>query len=171
VLHQLERRRTLREMVLGTAHSIAGTVYGTIVVMGLITAGAEQADAWRLATVVAVTVVVLWLAHVYAHALGEAIGRGRRLDREELVSVARRELAIPLAAFAPIAALVLGALGLFEDSTALWVALGIGLATLAVQGLRYAQLEHFGRGGIVKSVALNVALGLFIVALKVALAH
>ena len=157
-------------MVLGTADSIAGTVYGTIVVMGAITAGAGS-DPWRLAAVVAATVLVLWLAHVYAHGLGEAIGRGRRLDREEFLSVARRELAIPLAAFAPIAALVLGAVGLLEHATAAWVALGIGLATLAVQGYRYARLERFGRGGIVKSVAINVALGLFIVALKVAFAH
>lgn len=165
-------RRSARGVVLGTAGSIAGTVYGTIVVMGAITAGAEGArEPWRLSTIVAGTVLVLWLAHVYAHGLGEAIGRGRRLDREELVSVGRRELAIPLAAVAPIAALTLGGLGLVRYSTAVWLALAVALATLGVQGLRYARLEGFGRGGTAKSVGLNVALGLVIVALKVSVGH
>ena len=159
-------------MVLGSTGSIAGTVYGTIVVMGAITAGADAAqEPWRLAGIVAGTVIVLWLAHVYAHGLGEAIGRGKRLDRAELASVARRELAIPLAAVAPIAALMLGGIGIVRESRAVWVALAIGVVTLAVQGARYAGLEGFSRSGTIKVVALNVALGLFIVALKVVVGH
>ena len=158
--------------MLGTPGSIAGTVYGTVVVMGAITAGSHDApEPWSLAAVVGATVIVLWLAHVYAHGLGEAIGRGRRLDRAELVSVARRELAIPLAAVAPIAALILGGLGVFKDATAVWLALAIGLATLAVQGVRYAGLEGLGGRGTVTSVALNLTLGLVIVALKALVSH
>jgi hypothetical protein len=164
--------RRLREIVLGTPETVAGTVYGTIVVMGAITAGSETAhEPWRLAAIVGATVVVLWLAHVYAHGLGEAIGRGRQLDRAELVSVARRELAIALAAVAPIAALVLGGLGFVRVSTAVWLALASGLATLTVQGVRYARLEGFGALGTAKSVGMNLALGLVIVALKVIVAH
>ena len=80
--------------------------------MATVTAGAqgEQTDAGRLAGVVSVTVLVLWVAHVYAHSLAESLERRRRLDRAELVSVARRELSIAAAAVAPVAALVLGAL-------------------------------------------------------------
>ena len=84
------------------------------------------------------TVLVLWIAHVYAHTLAESLERGRRLDRAELVSVARRELAIPAAAVAPVAALVLAALGVLGEQTAVWLALGIGVVTLSVQGARYA---------------------------------
>jgi len=158
--------------VLGTPGSIAGTVYGTIVVMGAITAGSEAAQGtWRLAAIVDSTVLVLWIAHVYSHGLGEAIERERRLDRAELVSVMHRELAIALAAVAPTGALVLGALGMVEESTAVWLALGIGLATLAAQGARYAALEGLGRMSAATSVGLNVALGLVIVALKAFIAH
>ena len=165
-------RERLRRIVLGTEGGIAGTVYGTIVVMGAITAGAEGvADPWRLAVVVVVTVLVLWIAHVYAHGLGEAIERGHRLDRAEFTSIARRELAIPLAAVAPAAALVLGSLGVFEEATAIWIAVLIGLATLVVNGFRYAGLEGLGPLQTAASVALNLALGLVIVALKVFLAH
>jgi hypothetical protein len=168
----LPARSRIRRIVLGTPGSIAGTVYGTIVVMGAITAGAEGVDGpWRLAAVVDATVLVLWLAHVYAHGLGESITRGRRLDRPELVSVARRELAIPLAAVAPTAALLLGGLGILRDSTAVWLALGIALVTLAVQGFRYADLEGLGPLATFMSVCLNVSLGLVLVALKVLVAH
>jgi hypothetical protein len=168
----VDTRSGLRRLVLGSPESIAGTVYGTIVVMGAITAGAEGVqDLWRLSGIVGATVLVLWLAHVYSHGLGEAIGRGRHLDRAELVSVARREFAIPLAAVAPIVALALGGLGLFRETTALWLALAIGLTTLAAQGLRYAGLRRLDRRGTIKSIILNVSLGLAIVAMKVAVAH
>jgi hypothetical protein len=67
--------------------------------------------------------------------------------------------------------IALGALGVFREVTAIWLALGIGVATLAVQGVRYARLERLSRTGTLVSVALNVSLGLAIVALKVILAH
>jgi hypothetical protein len=165
-------RGRLHGAVLGTPHTIAGTVYGTIVVMGSITAGAEGTnDSVRLAVIVGSTVLVLWLAHVYAHGLGESISRQRRLDRAEFLSVARREFSIPLAAAAPTVALILGGLDAVRDATAVWLALGIGLATLAVQGARYATLEHLGPLATAASIAMNLGLGLVIVALKVFVAH
>ena len=138
------RPKPARHVLLGSPGGIAGTVYGTIVVMATVTAGSEggQTDALRLAVVVGVTVVVLWIAHVYSHALGESLERGRRLDRAEVVDVAGRELGIPAAAVAPIAALVLAALGLLGEQTAVWLALGLGMATLAVQGVRYANARR-----------------------------
>ena len=153
--------------------NVAGTVYGTIVVMAAVAAGSHGAetDAWRLATVVGVTAFVLWIAHVYAHALGEILERGRRLDTMEFIEVARRELAIPAAAVAPVATLVLAAFGVFAEQTAVRVALGFGVVTLAVQGARYAALERLSRLQTIVSVALNVSLGLAIVALEVLVAH
>ena len=172
VARGLTTRERLGRIVLGTKSSIAGTVYGTIVVMGAIAAGAHGVpDPWRLAVIVVTTVLVLWIAHVYAHGLGEAIGLGRRLDRAEFMSVARREASIALAAVALAAALVLGGLGVFKETRAIWLAMLIGLATLAVQGFRYAGLEGFGRLRTAVSVALNVPLGLVIIALKVFVAH
>jgi hypothetical protein len=157
----------------GSPESMAGTVYGTIVVLATLAAGSagKQPGAWELAIIVSVTVIVLWIAHFYSHALAESLERGRRLDRAELVSVARRELAIPGAALVPVAALVLGALGVFAERTAVWIAMGIGVATLAVEGARFAALERVGRGMRVVVVALNILLGLSIVALKALVAH
>ena len=162
----------MRRFLFGSQHGIAGTVYGTIVVMGALAAGSgAQPEPWKLATIAASTVLVLWIAHVYSHALGETISAGRRLDRSEVIDVMRRELAIPLAAVGPISALVLGAAGVLRETTAIRLALGIGLATLAVQGLRYAGVEGFSRTGTILAVAVNISLGLVIVALEAGLAH
>ena len=161
-----------KRLVFGSSGTIAGTVYGTIVVMATVTAGAhgEQTNIGRLAAVVGVTSLVFWAAHLYSDALAESLERGRRLDRAELAEVARRELSIPAAAVAPIAALVLGALGVLGTQTALWLAVGIGVATLGVQGARYAALEQLSRTGTLASIAVNLSLGLVIVGLK-ALLH
>jgi hypothetical protein len=160
-------------LLFGSGGGIAGTIYGTIVVMATVTAGShgEDTDAWRLAVVVGVTVLVLWVAHLYSHALAESLERGKRLDRAELGSVARRELAIPAAAVAPITALVLAALGILSEETAVWLALGAGVATLAVQGARYATVERLGGAGTLAAIALNLFLGLVIVGLEASVAH
>ena len=111
--------QTMMRMVVGSSATIAGAVYGTIVVLAAVTAGAKafQNDLWRLVAIVVTTVLVLWLAHVYAHGLAESIQMGRRLDAAELGAIARRELAIPLAAVAPAGVLVLGAVDLIEGRT------------------------------------------------------
>jgi hypothetical protein len=167
------RHGRVTRLVFGSAGGIAGTVYGTIIVMATVTAGSngEQTDVLRLSVVVVVTVLVLWTAHVYAHALAESLELRRRLDRAELGSVAQRELAIPAAAVAPVAALVLAALGVLGEQTAVWLALGIGVTTLGVQGARYATGEQLDRTGTLVLIAINVVLGLVIVPLKALVAH
>jgi hypothetical protein len=165
-------KQSARRIILGSRAGIAGTVYGTIVVMAALTAGSEASpDLWQLSAIVATSVLVIWIAHVYAHGLGESIDRGRRLDKAELAEIAHRELAIPLAAAAPIVALVLGALGFVRDTRAIWLALAIALATLMLQGARYAAIEHLSRTATLVSIGINTLLGLVIVALKAGLSH
>lgn len=163
----------LKALLVGTRETIAGTVYGTIVVLSVVTAGATalERDLWGLGVIAGVTVVVLWVAHVYSHGLGESLHVGRRLTATELDAIARRESSIVRAAVLPVAAIFLGALGVFEDRTALWLAVAVGVATLAAQGVRYARLERLSRTGTIVTVAVNLALGLVIVVLKALLAH
>jgi hypothetical protein len=166
-------RNAFRRLLFGSGKGIAGTVYGTIVVMATITAGSKggHVDMGRLAVVVGVTVLVFWVAHVYSDTLAESLERGRTLDSAEFRAVARREFAMPAAAVAPIAALVLGALDVLGEATAALIALGLGVATLAVVGVRYAMLERLGPGRTVVTVAINMTLGLAIVALKALVSH
>ncbi len=158
--------------LVGTGGGIASTVYGTVVVMATLTAAyATEKDPWRLAVLVWTTAFVLWVAHLYSHGLAESISRRQRLSALELSDIARRELGILLAAAVPSAALLLGALGILRESAAVWVALGLGLATLAAEGLRYAHIETLGRTATLSVVGANLAIGLFVVVLKVAIAH
>ena len=162
-----------RRLFFGPVSGIAGTVYGTIIVMATVTAGYQgsNTDTWRLAIVVAVTVLVLWAAHLYSHVLAESIARGRPLTRGEMGAIARREWAIPAAAGLPIAALVLAAIGVLGETAAVWLALAIGVVTLGVQGARYAVVQRLGRTGTITAIAVNLFLGLVIVLMKALLAH
>ena len=164
---------TLKRLLLGHSETIAGTVYGTIVVLALLSAGAVayRDDLWRLVALTALSTTVLWAAHVYSHGLGESIKRGRRLTAAEIVAIGGRESAILLAAVLPLAAIALGALGVLRAETALWAALGLGIAALTVQALRYAYLEDLSRTGVLLTIALNLTFGLLFVGAKAWLAH
>jgi hypothetical protein len=163
----------LRGLLLGTGERIAGIVYGTIIVMSVIAAGSAgtDSDTARIAALAITTNFVLWLAHVYAHALELSVESRRRLTLGRLRGLARREASVLRAAVLPTAALLLGAFDLLNDRAAVWLALGLGTAVLAGQAFVYARIEGFGRLGTGASVAVNLGLGLTVVALEASLAH
>jgi hypothetical protein len=163
----------LRGLLLGTGERIAGIVYGTIIVMSVIAAGSAgtHSDTAGIAAFALTTSAVLWLAHVYSHALELSVESGRRLTLGKLRGLARREASVIRAALLPTAALLLGAFGLLNDRAAVWLALGLGTAVLAGQAFVYARIEGLGRVGTGASVAVNLSLGLTVVALEASLAH
>jgi hypothetical protein len=83
----------LNRLIFGDRETVAGTVYGTIIVMSVLAAGARPYEhhLWRLVVLAGGSAVILWLAHVYAHGLGESLKIGRRVTIAELSSIARRE--------------------------------------------------------------------------------
>jgi hypothetical protein len=165
--------RTAGHLVFGVDDRIASTVFGAITVMATVAADAAAFPdhPWDLVLLVPLTAVVLWAAHLYAHGLSESISEGRLLRPDLLLTLARRELGIVLAAVPPTAALVLGGIGLIDEPAAVWLALAAGLATLGAQGLRYARVESLGYLGTFVAVAANVGLGLIVVALKISVLH
>jgi hypothetical protein len=152
---------------------LAGFVYGTIVALAVLVTGARAYphEAGHIAALVLVTSVVLWLAHVYAHALGESVARERRLTLGELRSVGRHEAAIIEAALFPVAALLLGAFGLVSTRFAVWLALGTGLALLVVEGISFARVERLGWVATLGIVGVNLALGFSLIGLKLLVVH
>jgi hypothetical protein len=106
----------LKRLALGDPDTIAGTVYGTIIVMSIIAAGAHPYEhhLWRLVVLAGGSTIVLWLAHVYSHALGESLSLRRRITPEEVASIAGREFAVIAAAIIPLVAVALGATDLLE---------------------------------------------------------
>jgi hypothetical protein len=154
------------------AERLGGFVYGTIVVLSVIVAGAKAYpdDTTRIAALVGVTTVVFWLAHAYAHALTHSVRTGQRLTFDEVRHIGRREAALIQAGVPCIAVLLLGSIGLLEDDTAIWLAVAFGLVVLAVQGFVFAHVERLGPKSTVLVVAVNVALGLLLVAMKLVVA-
>jgi hypothetical protein len=164
--------RFVERLLGGGNRGIAATVYGTVLAMAALAAGAiEHLAPGALIAVVATTSGVIWLAHVYAHTLGESIEHGHRLNWAEFGAIATQELPILAAATAPISVLLLGALGIVAEAPDLWLAFGLGFVALAVQGARYARVERLGPARTAAVIAANLALGGIVVALKVLISH
>lgn len=152
---------------------LGGFIYGTIIVLAVLVAGARAYphDTGHIAVLVAVTSVVFWLAHVYAHSLGQSVATDEHLSLAELRHIARREGALVEAALPPLGALMLGAFGLISARAAVWLAFGLGLAVLAVQGVVFARVERLGLLGTLAVVTANLGLGVLLVGLKLLVSH
>jgi hypothetical protein len=152
---------------------VGGFVYGTIVVLSVIVAGAKAFPhgPGHVALLVAVTTVVFFLAHVYAHGLAHSIEQDVHLSLAELTSISRREAAIVGAGVPPEAALLLGAFGLFSEQIATWLAMGLGLVVLALAGVVFARVERLRPISALAVIFSNLALGVVLVVLKVFVAH
>jgi hypothetical protein len=152
---------------------LGGFIYGTIIALAVLVAGAKAYpdDAGRIAGLVAVSSIVLWLAHVYAHGLAHSVERDEHLTLAELQRIAQRQGSIVEAAVPPLAALLLGAFGVVSTQAAVWIAFGLGLAVLAVQGVVFARVERLRWPAALLVVGANVGLGTVLVGLKVLLGH
>ena len=152
---------------------LGGYIYGTIVVLAVLVAGAKAypTAAGKIAALVAITSVVFWLAHVYAHSLARSVAKDEHLSLAELRHIARHEGAIVEAALPPLGALMLGAFGLVSTRASVWLAFGLGLAVLAVQGIVFARVERLGRFGTLAVVTANLGLGVLLVGLKLLVSH
>jgi hypothetical protein len=165
-------RRELERLTLGEGREVAATLYGTVIVMATLTdAYATEKHPAKLAVIVLSTSFVIWVAHLHAEGLAASMAEKRRLTWTDTRRVARHELGILLAAAPPALALVVGAAGLVDEATAVWLALALGVATLGAEGVRYARLERLGLLEALVPISVNLALGLAIVALKVAFDH
>jgi hypothetical protein len=152
---------------------LGGFIYGTVVVLAVVVAGAKAYphSAGHIVILVVVTSLALWLAHVYAHGLAHTVAHDQHLSLAELRHIARRERSIVEAALLPVAALLLGALGVVSTAVAVWAALGLGLVVLAAQGITVARVERLGLLGTLVVVAANLGLGALMIGLKLLLTH
>lgn len=163
---------TATRIALAIEGDVASTVYGTVVAMATLTAAfATESHPLKLELIVGSSTLVLWLAHVHAHLLGESLSTGRRISRADGIRVARAQVGILLSAVPSMICLTLGAMGLLREHTAVALAFAAGVATLTVAGIRYSRLERLEGAGRLWVVAVTVGLGLLIVLLKAALSH
>jgi hypothetical protein len=152
---------------------LGGFIYGTILVLSVVIAGAKAYPhkTGHIAALVLGTSVVFWLAHVYAHSVGQAVAQDQHLSLGEFGHIAHREASIVEAALPPFVALLLGAINLISDNAAIWAALVLGLLVLGAQGLAVARVERMGLVGTLLVVAGNAGIGLLLIAVKLAVSH
>jgi hypothetical protein len=152
---------------------LGGFIYGTIVVLAVVVAGARAypKEPGHIAVLVVVTVGVFWLAHVYSHAIGHSVAHDEHLSLAELRHVARREASILEAALPSVVALLLGAVGILSPEVSVWAALILGLGVLVVEGLTFARVERLGWLGTLGVVSANLGLGVLLIGLKLLVTH
>jgi hypothetical protein len=146
-----------------------GAIYGTIVATAVIAASAAGGKSPELILVATVaTLVVFWLAHVYADVLDHGLRHGRA-ELKVLVSTMGQELSM-LAAPAPsVLLLLLGAIGLLDERLAILLALWNGVAQLVGWGIDVGRRRGQAWPAALLTGLINGAFGLVIVALEVSL--
>ncbi|MDX3094807.1 hypothetical protein PV417_09610 [Streptomyces sp. ME19-03-3] len=166
------RDLTAREAPDPDRANYTGAVYGSLLAASVV-AGAGSAGPYprlELVLLLVCTGLVFWAAHVYAGFVGDRLRRGR-ITWPELRQVCVREWPIVQTTLLPAAAVAVSPLlGLGLEGAA-WLALvvavvqQVGWASAAVIRVRASPWA------VVSVGAVNLVLGLVIVAAKVALQH
>ncbi|MEU6662978.1 hypothetical protein [Streptomyces sp. NPDC046821] len=148
----------------------AGAVYGSLLAASVLAASSvhEPFPRLQLILLLLVTGIVFWLAHVYAHVAGEREA-GTSVTRAEIRRIASHEWPIVEAAALPaLAVLVSPKLGTGENA---WLALGVAVAQQVFWACLGARRAGASRPQVVAQGAVNLLLGLVIVAAKAAVGH
>jgi hypothetical protein len=150
---------------------VTRAIYGTILVTALIAGLSEDPGygATDILISVLATVLVFWIAHVYAEVLGSQARRGDpwgfRIVRGAMVE----EWPLLESAVLPIAALLLGTAGAYSRDVSVDAAIGLGVASLFVFGFLFARRLRHSLWGALLAGTFNGAVGVVIVVLKLVL--
>jgi hypothetical protein len=146
----------------------AAAIYGSILVTALVSSLSEEhADGGAMAVAVLSGMAVFWLAHVWSDAVGERLVDPRPFTARGLWRNARQQWPIVQSAFAPLLALVLVELGVWSLTAGVDVALGAAIVQLVAWGMILGLRSFETWPKALLAGAVDGALGLAIVALKV----
>jgi hypothetical protein len=146
----------------------ARAIYGQILVTSLVGALSEDSEieaGYILVSVVA-TMLIFWLAHVYAEAMSRGLEAGRHLVWAEIRGLAAGEWPLVQAAFPTAIVLALGAIGVLSTETAVDVAIAVGVVALFTWGLAIGRASGSSWTASLFGAAISAGFGLVVVGLK-----
>jgi hypothetical protein len=144
-------------------------VYGTIILLSVLAVLSEKEPSTLDAGLsVAGTAVVLFLAHVYAGSVAERIGLGRANSRAVWRRLASESWPVVTVTLWPLVLIALSALEVMSTAVAVSLSIWLAVVGLGVWGWTAGVIGHDRLPGRLWSAARSLALGLAIVALKVA---
>ncbi|MEV5439150.1 hypothetical protein AB0K80_24530 [Streptomyces sp. NPDC052682] len=152
--------------------SFAGAVYGSLLAASVV-AGTSAAGPYarvELVLLLLCTGLVFWAAHTYSALVGELLPH-RPLTWSGIARVCVHEWPIAQAAVAPALAVAVSPLfGLGLDGAA-WLGLGVAVVQQVFWASAAVLRAGASRRAVVSAGSVNLALGLLIVAAKVAIQH
>jgi len=147
----------------------SGAIYGTIVATSVVAAGAHDTSPGKLALATAMTVLVFWLAHIYAQVLQRGL-HDQRHHADVIRTTVVEELAMVQAPGLSILILALGAMSWIDDRLAINLALANGVAQLLLWGIAVARQLGLSWSAALVAGLVDASLGVLIIMLK-ALLH
>ena len=148
--------------------NVSRAIYGQILVTSLVGALSEdtEIDAGYILVSVAATMLIFWLAHVYAEAMSRGLAAGRHLGWAEVRHLAAGEWPLVQAAFPTAIVLALGAIGVFSTETAVDLAIAVGVVALFTWGLAIGRASGSSWAVALFGAAISASFGLVVVGLK-----
>lgn len=149
------------------------SVYGLILVSGMIVvSGTVVGTSINALVTVAVTVIVFYLAHVYAGTLGRlAATDGQAGLRASIGAAARHSRGMLVSSVVPLLILLLGTTDLIDDTVAIWSALIANTVLLGVLGWIVVARWSTHWAPRLLSALITAGFGLVLIALKAVIHH
>ena len=145
-------------------------VYGLVLVTALVAVGWQDDTDFEVLLFVLGTVLVYWLAHIYAAVVASRRSRPAPPLHQATIEGARKASPMLVAMLIPALLLSLAAVGWVEEYTAYFLALGSGIVLLGVIGYVDATVNGSTWPWRIAGVLATTLLGALVVGLRI-LAH
>jgi hypothetical protein len=149
--------------------NVAGAIYGQVLASSEVAALSldKELDSAQILAALTGTMLVFWLAHVYAHTVADRLSRPHMPRWADLRLAMGREWPMLLAAVPAAIALLLGVVGVFSTGTAATLAIILGVLNLFLWGVAIARRSMLGWAPTLTAGGVTAAFGLAVEGLKV----
>ena len=148
-------------------HDYTPAVYGSVLAASVIVSSGESRGPLTLAVLLMISGIIFWLAHVYAATVASVHGGWHTAA---IRTGMRREWPVAAAAIPPaVAALASGWIPDISPSDGIWVAFLVAVVEQQLWGLAAVRHAKLTGTALTRTVALNLCVGIVIVALKLAI--